>query len=72
VDESMYAIWIPGTQAKDQVSLDLAQLCADDQRSNWKIKSLYSKNKTSVRNGIVNVEMSINPLQTPQVFKIDF
>ncbi len=72
VEKAIYAIWIPGTQPKSQVRLDLSLLHPIEQAkpSKWSVKPLNKSNQAEIKNGILYLQLDVNPLQTPQVFRL--
>jgi alpha-L-fucosidase len=72
VEKAIYAIWIPGTQPKSQVRLDLSLLRPIEQAkpSKWSVKPLNKSNQAEIKNGILYLQLDENPLQTPQVFRL--
>jgi hypothetical protein len=72
VEKAIYAIWIPGIQSKNQVRLDLSLLRPIEQAkpSKWSVKPLNKSNQAEIKNGILYLQLDENPLQTPQVFRL--
>jgi alpha-L-fucosidase len=64
VEKSIYAIWIPGKENKNPTPIDI---------SHFKVKGakpLNQNNQTKLKNGVFSVEIRNNPLNTPQVFRL--
>jgi alpha-L-fucosidase len=64
VEKSIYAIWIPGKENKNPTPIDI---------SHFKVKGakpLNQNNQTKLKNGVLSVEIRNNPLNTPQVFRL--
>jgi alpha-L-fucosidase len=72
VEKAICAIWIPGTQPKSQVRLDLSLLnpIENAKPNKWTVKPLNKSNQAEIKNGILYLQLDINPLQTPQVFRL--
>ena len=64
VEKSIYAIWIPGKENKNPAPLNLSGFKVKG------VKPLNPNNQTKLKNGVLSVEIRNNPLQTPQVFRL--
>jgi alpha-L-fucosidase len=71
VEKAIYAIWIPGENNQNQITLDLSLLKMNGNSKNkWKVKALNAANKATVKNGILTVQTPQNSQDLPQVLLI--
>jgi alpha-L-fucosidase len=64
VEKAIYAIWIPGESARQTAELNLSSF------GKKKVQALNPNNQTKLKNGVLSVEIRNNPLNTPQVFRL--
>jgi alpha-L-fucosidase len=64
VKQSVYAIWIPQQHNSQPAPLTVSNF------EKTKVLSLNKSNKSTLKNGLLSVEIANNPLNTPQVFRL--
>jgi len=64
VEKSIYAIWIPGKEIENPTPIDISCFKVNG------VKPLNQNNQTKLKNGVLSVEIRNNPLNTPQVFRV--
>jgi alpha-L-fucosidase len=65
VEKDIYAIWIPGENNTQPAALNVSYF------GKTHVQSLNPNNKSKLKNNILSVEIRNNPLNTPQVFRLN-
>jgi alpha-L-fucosidase len=65
VEKAIYAIWIQGENNTQPAVLDVSSF------GKTHVQSLNPNNKSTLKNNMLSVEIRNNPLNTPQVFRLN-
>jgi hypothetical protein len=65
VEKVIYAIWIPGENNTQPAALNVSYF------GKTHVQSLNPNNKSTLKNNMLSVEIRNNPLNTPQVFRLN-